>query len=325
MSEYMAYGGQAVIEGVMMRSPRHFAVACRKPDGSLVVHEEPIGNSLLGRIRWMNRPFLRGSLALVDAIALGLKALSYAANVQTDSETASPTGEGGSAKTGASKGATELAIGATLALSFALGLALFVALPTLLTQLVQGTLGVTAPTARNLLDGIIRIMIFLAYVGLISFMHNIRRVFQYHGAEHKAINTFEAGLPLNLENALPASRIHPRCGTSFIVVVLLATIIVHSVFPRPDHALVRIALHLALLPLVAGASYELIRWAGRCRNATVLQMLLAPGLWSQRLTTREPTPDQVEVALAALAHVVAREQNDVQLEAVTALPAAEPA
>ena len=323
MAEYMAYGGQAVIEGVMMRSPRHFAVACRKPDGSLAVLEEPIGSSLLGRIRWMNRPFLRGSLALVDAIALGLKALSYAANVQAEAEQEASAAR--ASRSGSARGLTELAIGATLAMSFALGILLFVALPTLLTQLLQGALGISASVGRNVVDGAIRIIIFLAYVMLISLMRNIRRVFEYHGAEHKAINTFEAGLPLNLENALGASRIHPRCGTSFIVVVLLATIIVHSIFPRPDHALVRIALHIALLPLVAGASYELIRWAGRRRNAVALRLLLAPGLWSQKLTTREPTPDQVEVALAALSNVIEREQALADHEAPSSAIAAEPA
>ncbi|MBM3494022.1 MAG: DUF1385 domain-containing protein [Armatimonadetes bacterium] len=306
------YGGQAVIEGVMMRSPRYYAVACRKPDGTLTVMDEPLGASLLGRLRWLNRPFLRGSLALVDALALGLKALSYAANVQAaaEAELAEAAREArGQARSGSGSKVTEMAIGATLVLSLALGAGLFVVLPTLLTQVVQGALGVTAATGRNVLDGVIRITIFLTYVSLISTMHNIRRVFQYHGAEHKAINTFEAGRELTLENAVGSSRIHPRCGTSFVVVVLLATIIVHSIFPRPEHALVRVALHLALLPLVAGASYELIRWAGRCRNSAVLRVLLAPGLWSQALTTREPTPDQVEVALAALQNVIGREQG----------------
>jgi uncharacterized protein YqhQ len=309
VSDYLMYGGQAVIEGVMMRSPRFFAVACRKPDGTVALLEEPVGGSLLGRLRWLNRPFLRGTLALVDALALGLKALSWAANVQAvaDVEVAAASGAKRSG-TDTSKVA-EMAIGATLALSLALGVGLFVVLPTLLTQVVQGALGVEHPTARNVLDGVLRIAIFLTYVALISQMHNIRRVFQYHGAEHKAINTFEAGRELTLDNAVAASRIHPRCGTSFVVVVLLATIIIHSLFPRPEHALVRVGVHLALLPIVAGTSYELIRWAGRCRNSTVLRTMLAPGLWSQALTTREPTTDQVEVALEALKNVVARENG----------------
>ena len=310
MSEYLAYGGQAVIEGVMMRSPRFYAVACRKPDGSVVMLEEAVGHSLLGRLQWLNKPFLRGTLALVDALTLGLKALAYAANVQAVAEAEQNKTERDQGDKRSAKAAlTEAAIGTTLVLSLAIGVGLFVILPTLLTQLAQGSLGLTSAVGRNGLDGLIRILIFVTYIILISFMHNVRRVFQYHGAEHKAINTYETGGELTLENALTASRIHPRCGTSFIVVVLLATILVHSLFPRPENALMRIGLHLALLPLVAGASYELIRWAGRCRRSLVLRILLAPGLWSQILTTREPTPDQVEVALAALNNVVAREQE----------------
>jgi uncharacterized protein YqhQ len=321
MAEYLAYGGQAVIEGVMMRSPRFFAVACRKPDGTLAVLEEPVGNSLLGRLRFLNKPFLRGTLALVDALALGLKALSYAANVQAAAEAETAQADRASRPRKGGKGSAEIAIGTTLALSLALGVGLFVILPTLLTELAQGLLGVQSSVGRNVLDGVIRITIFLVYIVAISLMHNIRRVFEYHGAEHKAINTFEAGSELTLENALQSSRIHPRCGTSFIVVVLLTTILVHSLFPRPDSPLIRISLHLVLLPLVAGASYELIRWAGRCRSSVVLRVLLAPGLWSQVLTTREPTEDQVEVALAALAHVIAREEGRTPEPASPASPA----
>ncbi len=310
MSEFLAYGGQAVIEGVMMRSPRFYAVACRRPDGSVAMLEEAVGASLLGRLGWLNKPFLRGTLALVDALTLGLKALAYAANVQAAAEAEqNRTADGDSGKKSAKDALTEAAIGTTLVLSLAIGVGLFVILPTVLTQFVQGALGVSSSFGRNGLDGLIRITIFVTYIVLISLMHNIRRVFQYHGAEHKAINTYESGSELTLDNAVRASRIHPRCGTSFIVVVLLATILVHSLFPRPDNPFVRIGLHLALLPLVAGASYELIRWAGRCRRSFVLRVLLAPGLWSQALTTREPTPDQVEIALAALNNVVARERE----------------
>lgn len=312
MADPVAYGGQAVIEGVMMRSSHHYAVACRRPDGKLVIHDEPVGVTLLGRLAWLNKPFLRGTLAIVDAVTLGLKALAFAASVQATAEAeAAAAAARAAGKEPRKSDLGDAAIGATLALSLAVGIALFVVLPTALTQLMQQRIGVDSSFARNVLDGVLRIAVFLAYVVGVSFMHHVRRVFQYHGAEHKAINALENGRELTLDSALQESRIHPRCGTSFVVVVLLATIIVHTIFPRPDNALVRIGLHLALLPLVAGSAYELIRLAGRARNQTLLRLLLAPGLWSQRLTTREPTADQVEVALAALQSVVHSETSEL--------------
>jgi uncharacterized protein YqhQ len=294
----------------MMRSPRFYAVACRRPDGEVVLHEEPVGATLLGRLAWLNRPFLRGTLAIVDALALGMKALAFAANVQAAAEAeASDAARRAAGRESVRGSAADMAIGITLVLSLALGVLLFVALPTALTQVVQGRIGASSSFARNIVDGGIRIAIFVLYVFAISQMANIRRVFQYHGAEHKAINAFEAGQELSLANALAHSRIHPRCGTSFVVIVLIATILVHSIFPRPENAAVRIALHLALVPLVAGSAYELIRLAGRARRKVILAAMLAPGLWSQRLTTREPSPDQVEIALAALTNVVERERT----------------
>src|SRR5207237_9190062 len=160
----------------------------------------------------------------------------------------------------------------------------------------------------NLDDGFVRIGICLGYIGLISRLENIRRVFQYHGAEHKAINALEAGWALNPGNCMRASRIHPRCGTSFIIVVLLASILVHSLLPRPPFYLTRLPLHLALIPVVAGIAYEVIKLAGRFRDSIVTRTLLAPGLWSQRLTTREPDDEHVEVAIAALQAVLDAER-----------------
>jgi uncharacterized protein YqhQ len=331
MSDYLQYGGQAVIEGVMMRSPRFFAVACRKPDGTIIVQEEPIEKSIIGRLKWMNRPMLRGTLALVDAMALGLKAMSFSAKVQAEETGAGSEGRGDAETRGRGENPTtqspndpitqrpnhptpgrvnDIMIGGTMVVALCVGIALFVALPTWLTRFTQGHLGVTGTDRRlNIVDGVIRIAIFLAYIGLISLMQNIRRVFQYHGAEHKAINTLEDGEEVTMENCLRRSRIHPRCGTSFIIVVLVASILVHSGFPRPENYFTRLALHIALIPLVAGFAYEVIKLAGRFRSALPMRALLAPGLWSQRLTTREPDPDQVEVAMAALNAVLARERE----------------
>jgi uncharacterized protein YqhQ len=318
MKEYLQYGGQAVIEGVMMRSPRYFAVACRKPDKTIVVQTEPVEKSIVGRLKWLNKPFLRGTLALVDAMALGTKALAFAAKVQSEDISTKgvdprplSSSNGAAASTVNAAPANrinDIAIGATMVFAFAFGICVFIALPTALTQLSQKHLGVHGSIPLNITDGIIRITIFLAYISAIGRMENIRRVFQYHGAEHKAINTLESGEDLNLGNSMNASRIHPRCGTSFIIVVLMASILVHSIFPRPDNYFVRLALHLSLIPVVAGASYEVIRLAGRFRNLAITNFLLAPGLWSQRLTTREPDAEHVEVALAALNAVLEQER-----------------
>jgi uncharacterized protein YqhQ len=328
MSEKFQYGGQAVIEGVMMRSPRFVAVACRKPDSTIVVQAEPVEKSIIGKFLWLNRPFLRGSLALLDAMALGAKALSFSANVQAEEigkekkqpEAAESVAEGVAASAALltpSAVSTDsprpgsissIAIGMTLVLSFLFGLGLFVALPTLITQFAQNS-GLEYKLALNLLDGVISLSLFLGYIALISRMENIRRVFQYHGAEHKAINALESGEELSLENAMRSSRIHPRCGTSFVIIVLLITVIVHSILPRPESYPIRLMFHLSLIPLLAGASYEIIRVAGKYRHLPWLGALLAPGQWTQRLTTREPDADQVEVALAALNAVMTREEE----------------
>jgi len=294
MNQSLQYGGQAVIEGVMMRSPRYFAVACRHPNGDIVVKLEDLAHSWLARLKWLNRPFLRGTLALLDAMALGIRALRFSADVQLEEQT----------QTVQQKRINDLAIGSTMVVGLLIGLGLFVALPTTLTQLLPWK----NPVLLNMLDGILRIALFLGYVVAVGNLKEIRRVFQYHGAEHKAINTLEAGLPLTMENAKQQSRIHPRCGTSFVMVVLILAILVFSLTGRPPIWL-RIPLHIALLPLVAGVAYEVIKFTGRYKESRWTRWLLAPGLWSQRITTREPEEAQIEVALRALQAVVAQEQR----------------
>jgi uncharacterized protein YqhQ len=294
MNQNLQYGGQAVIEGVMMRSPRYFAVACRHPNGDIVVKLEDLAHSWLARLKWLNRPFLRGTLALLDAMALGIRALRFSADVQLEEQT----------QTVQQKRINDLAIGSTMVVGLLIGLGLFVALPTTLTQLLPWK----NPVLLNMLDGILRIALFLGYVVAVGNLKEIRRVFQYHGAEHKAINTLEAGLPLTMENAKQQSRIHPRCGTSFVMVVLILAIFVFSLTGRPPIWL-RIPLHIALLPMVAGVAYEVIKFAGRYKQSRLTRWLLAPGLWSQHITTREPEEAQIEVALRALQAVVEQEQR----------------
>ena len=342
---FLQYGGQAVLEGVMMRSPRYFAVACRKPNGEIVIQREEVDKSLLGKLKWLNKPLLRGTLALIDAMVLGTRALAFASNVQLEAEQqrhagansppSSATGptpveraEEEALATAASAAVgppiaaipekmpdsgkiNDIAIGGTIGFSFLFGIALFLLLPTVLTDLFK-RFGLAATHAApssywlNISDGLIRMAIFFGYIGLISLMPQIRAVFMYHGAEHKAINTLEAGLPLTRENALQASRIHPRCGTSFIFVVLVVNLIVFALLPRPPLYL-RFPLHLAVIPIVAGIAYEVIKFAGKFRRNPLVMAVFAPGMWSQYLTTREPNAGQIEVALAALYAVLEAE------------------
>jgi len=324
--ERTQYGGQAVVEGVMMRSPRFFAVACRKlSNGEIVTQLEPVEKHLRG-VQWLNKPFLRGSLALIDAMAMGIKALTYAANVQAADDGSPPApnsggvreasavnlalGEGIAEKEKSSNGTINgIAIGATTVLSLFLGFGLFWTLPAILAN--KALHGYTS-LAVNLAEGGIRLAIFFAYITAISQMKHIQRVFQYHGAEHKAINTLEAGLPMTLENAQAASRIHPRCGTNFIFIVLITSVFVFAIIPR-NSLLEIIGLRLLLLPVVAGIAFEILKWAGANRDKPWALALIAPGLWTQYLTTRVPEADQIEVAIAALDSVWAAEHDGATL------------
>ena len=335
VDERTQYGGQAVVEGVMMRSPRFFAVACRRlSDQKIVIEMEPVEKHLRA-VQWLNKPFLRGSLALVDAMALGIKALTYAANVQATDDFAKTNsalatgeakaagaanlamGEGVGEKTKSSDGTINgIAIGATTVLSLVLGFGLFWTTPAVLTDHL---LPHASRLGANLAEGGIRLLIFFAYIGLISQMKHIQRVFQYHGAEHKAINTLERGAPMTIENARESSRIHPRCGTNFIFIVLLTSIVVFSVVPRHTlHegiglVLETVGLRLLLLPIVAGIAFEILKWAGGNRDKAWAQALIAPGLWTQYLTTRVPDDSQIEVAIAALDAVWGKEHDGATL------------
>ena len=340
IDERTQYGGQAVVEGVMMRSPRFFAIACRRlSDHQIVTTLEPVEKHLKA-FQWLNKPFLRGSLALVDAMALGIKALTYAANVQaTDEYAKSEAAAAGAAGMAMGEGipaagtwppkptADEpasptagtingIAIGATTVLSLFLGFALFWTFPALLTDKLLPHHG---RLVSNLAEGGIRLAIFFIYIGLISQMKHIQRVFQYHGAEHKAINTLERGAPMTVENARDSSRIHPRCGTNFIFIVLITSIVVFSIVPRHTFSegilavLSTVFYRLLLLPIVAGVAYEILKWAGANRDKAWAQALIAPGLWTQYLTTRVPDDSQLEVAIASLDAVWAKEHDGIAL------------
>lgn len=307
----------------MMRGPHHFAVACRRASGAVALTCEAVPKVL--RPNWQKVPFLRGAFALVDAMALGTKALFWAARV-AEQDAVSPkqqeeikTAEAelgpalGTASTGPApekrtSRVTDVAIGSAMVTGLIFALFLTVILPNLAVEAGRA-IGVAGKGWLSLIDGAVRITLFFAYIVLISRMHYIRRVFQYHGAEHKAINALEAGHPLTVAAAQAQSRLHPRCGTSFVVIVMVISTLAFSPF-RELPFYVRILLDLTLTPVVAGVSFEFLRLAGRYRNNPIAAALSRPGMWTQLLTTREPDDDQVEVALASLQAVIDAERED---------------
>src|SRR5437773_7445405 len=288
-------GGQAVLEGVMMRGPSNWAVAVRKPDGDIVHVNQPI-SSPMARHRLFRLPVVRGVIALGESLAIGFRALAISANYQAQAE--GREGEEGE------EVATELTRG-QLIFAFAIAIGFAILLFKVSPALITDWIGIEAGWFV-IVEGLIRVTIFVLYLSLISLLPDLRRVFQYHAAEHKAINAYEAGEPLEPEVAQRYSLIHPRCGTAFLLWVMVLAIFVFAFFGRPTWYWL-IATRILLLPVIAGLAYELIRFAGKHQENRVLMTLLAPGLWLQRLTTREPTLDQLEVSIRALREVLALE------------------
>ncbi|MDX2064773.1 MAG: DUF1385 domain-containing protein [Fimbriimonadaceae bacterium] len=298
-----------------MRSPHHFAVAVRSPDGEIIVKAEPLAKTWIGRQKWLHWPFLRGSLALIDTMALGARAMRFAANVLSAHEngTAGPAGPKNSQKV------QDIAIGGAMVGGIALGLFLFNYLPNLLAQPLEraGASG----TLINFVTELIKIIFFLGYIGAIGRMPEIQEVFRYHGAEHKAINALEADRPLTIDEVRAQTRLHPRCGTSFAIVVLIVSLVIFTFVPRyplgkPQGVLIdaslRFGIELLILPIISGIAFEIIRWAGKHRRERLVTSLLWPGLMSQYLTTREPDDKHLEVAIRSLQSVMALEQPESQ-------------
>lgn len=323
--EPLMYGGQAVIRGVMMRSPRFFSVACRRESGELCLRVEPV--PFQARPAFLKWPVLRGAMALVDALRLGLRALLWSASVAAEDIEPSQGGvsnrrarEAEKARRVAGSAVNDIAVGGALVSGLGIGIFLFIILPHMISGWLHPAF-IQSRFALNAVEGALRISFFLLYVALIGLMPNIREVFQYHGAEHRAINTFEAGRPLDLDQTRAFGVIHVRCGTNFILIVLVLSIFAFSFLPWSS-PLERVLMRLALLPLVAGVAYEIIRLAGRRPGSRLLAALIAPGLWLQHLTTRPPADDQVEVGLAALRAVIEAENGARQEEAARASHAA---
>ena len=287
-------GGQAVLEGVMMRGPGNWAVAVRTPSGEIAQVSRSI-DSQMARHRVLRLPIIRGVMALGESLAIGFRALAISANYAAQEE-----GEEGEPATELSRGALIFAF--AIAIGFAV--MLFKVTPGLLTELlpIKGTGWFV------IVEGLIRVSIFVAYLSLISLLPDLRRVFQYHAAEHKAINAYEAGEALEPEVVQRFSLIHPRCGTAFMLWVMVLAVFVFAFFGRPVWYWL-VAERILLLPLIAGLAYELIRFAGKHQGNRVLMTLLAPGMWLQRLTTRQPSLDQLEVSIRALREVLLLEEG----------------
>src|SRR5438445_8250770 len=291
-------GGQAVLEGVMMRGPSNWAVAVRKPDGDIAQVHQPIRSPMARH--WAFRiPVVRGVVALGESLAIGFRALAISANYAAQQE-----GEDG---VDAEEVSTELTRG-QLIFAFAIAIGFAVLLFKVSPALITDWIGIKRTGWFVLVEGLIRVTIFVIYLSVISLFPDLRRVFQYHAAEHKAINAYEAGEELDPETVQRHSLIHPRCGTAFLLWVMVIAIFVFAFFGRPAWYWL-IATRILLLPVIAGLAYELIRFAGRHTGNRILMTLLAPGLWLQRLTTREPTLDQLEVSIRALKEVLHLEQR----------------
>lgn len=289
---YSGIGGQAVLEGIMMKNKNSYAVAVRLPNGKIAIDKQDtsgmVSSGVAGRI-----PFIRGIFNFVDSMILGMKTLTYSASFYEEEEET----KGDSALNKIFKDKTEdVVMGFTVFVSMLLAIGLFMFLPYLISELAARW--ILNDSLIAIIEGLVRITIFVLYVLLISLMKDIRRLYQYHGAEHKCINCIESGRELTVRNVMRCSRLHRRCGTSFMLIVMCISIILFF-FIRTDSVLLRIIYRLLLIPVIAGISYEILRLAGRSDNILV-RIISAPGMWLQKITTREPEPDMVEVAIAAI-------------------------
>ncbi|MCR5595746.1 MAG: DUF1385 domain-containing protein [Lachnospiraceae bacterium] len=290
---YSGIGGQAVLEGIMMKNNEHYSVAVRKNDGTIDIDIENYQN-VLGKKKITKIPFIRGIFNFIDSLALGMKSLNHSAEIYAEDE---DDGTGASADASAKNEKSDKVLTTVVGVaSVVIAVGLFMVLPVYLT-------GVFAKNVRNesliaIIEGVIRLAIFLIYIVAISLMKDIRRVYMYHGAEHKCINCIERGRALTVKNVMKSSRMHKRCGTSFLLFVVLVSIIVFF-FVRVDNMALKIVIRIALIPVIAGISYELLRFAGKYDNP-LTAIISAPGMLLQRLTTREPDESMAEVAIAAV-------------------------
>lgn len=286
-------GGQAVLEGIMMKNQEVYSIGVRRPDGEIEVHlstHEGIGNKKLKKI-----PLIRGVINFVDSLVLGMKCLTFSASFY-DEEEAKPSKADMALQKIFKDRAEKIVMGVTVAFSIVMAVAIFMVLPYYLADIFRRY--IVSDTVLAVVEGGIRLLLFISYVLLISLMRDIQRVFQYHGAEHKCINCIENGLELKVENVRRSSKHHKRCGTSFMLIVMVISII-FFIFIRVESPILRVVYRVALVPVIAGVSYEFIRLAGNTDNL-IIRILSLPGMWLQSLTTKEPDDDMIEVAIAAV-------------------------
>ena len=306
---YSGIGGQAVMEGVMMKNQEKYAVAVRKPDQEIVV-ETSTYEGLIKNKKIRNMPILRGVFSFIESLVLGMKTLTFSASFFEEEEEEKSGSRKAEKRAGAQKPApTEeeqkkkekrqenALMGGTVAISIVLAVAIFMVLPYYISVFFQRF--ITSQTLLALLEGVIRLTIFIGYVAAISLMPDIKRVYMYHGAEHKCINCVENGKPLTVENVLESSRFHRRCGTSFLFLVMLVSIFLHFIFVLVPSYWLRLFGRLLMVPIVSGISFEIIQWAGRTDSKFAL-MMSKPGMAMQKFTTKEPTADMAEVAIKAV-------------------------
>lgn len=285
-------GGQAVLEGVMMKNKDSYAVAVRKPDGEIEIKKDTY-KSIVGNLTALTKiPFVRGVFNFIDSLVLGMSTLTWSSGFYEEEEEKELTEE----EEKKAKRQESILMAFTMVFSFALAIGIFMVLPYFISDLLKRW--VPSYTVRLIFEGVIRILIFVGYVGAISVMKDIKRLYMYHGAEHKCINCIEHGLALNVENVRKSSKEHKRCGTSFMLFVMVVGIVL-LFFVRVDSVVMRVVVRIALLPVIAGISYEIIKWAGSSENPVVC-ILSKPGLWLQRLTTKEPDDDMIEVGIASV-------------------------
>lgn len=304
-----AVGGQAVIEGVMMRSPNHITIAVRKTDGEIKVKRREY-RTYTQRFKWLNLPILRGIINLFEMMMIGTEAINYSANEQLDELE----------DKGAPKKPTKLSklieysmFAFSFIFAIALSIGLFKFLPLWITTYLKSQSSYIADhdIIFNLIDGVIKMTIFLSYIFLLSLIPNFRRIFEYHGAEHKSIFNYEHKKELNVANAKQEIRFHPRCGTSFILIVFVFSILVYTIIPMQPDFWMNFAVRLAALPFIAGISYEYLKMSAKYADKTFVKALIAPGLWFQRLTTKEPDEKELAVGLASLQEALALEKIKV--------------
>lgn len=293
-SRYSGIGGQAVLEGVMMKNKEKYAVAVRKPDGEIEVEVETYQGLAHGS-KFKELPFIRGIFNFLDSLILGTRALNYSASFYEEEEGKETKFDKAMDKMSGGNG-EKLLSGIVTVISIVLAVGIFIVLPYFISSLFESF--IRNRSLMAIIEGVIRIALFLLYVWGISAMKDIRRLYQYHGAEHKCINCIEKGRPLTVHNVMRSSRLHKRCGTSFIFFVMLVSIVLFF-FIQVDNVAEKVIFRILLMPVVAGISYEIIRLAGRTDNVFI-KILSAPGMWIQRMTTREPDESMAEVAIASV-------------------------